>query len=104
TTFGVVLGVVAKVAPPERRSMALGIVSAGGSFGQFAMVPYGQTLIGGLGWYAALFVLAATVALIVPLAAGLAGRHGTLHASDQSAMQALGEAVGEKSFHYLFWS
>src|SRR5258706_601172 len=74
TTFGVVLGVVAKVATPERRSVALGIVSAGGSFGQFAMVPYGQALIGGLGWYAALFVLAATVALIVPLAAGLGGR------------------------------
>ncbi len=104
TTFGVVLGVVAKVATPERRSVALGIVSAGGSFGQFAMVPYGQALIGGLGWYAALFVLAATVALIVPLAAGLAGRHATLHASDQSAMEALNEAVGEKAFHYLFWS
>src|SRR5690606_12071693 len=39
-TFGVVMGVVAKVAPPEKRSVALGIVGAGGSFGQFAMVPY----------------------------------------------------------------
>jgi len=103
TTFGVVLGVVAKVAPPEKRSVALGIVSAGGSFGQFAMVPYGQALIGGIGWYAALFVLAATVALIVPLAAGLAGRHAPVHASDQSALEAFGEALGQKSFHYLFW-
>ncbi len=60
TTFGVVMGVVAKLAPPEKRSVALGIVGAGGSFGQFAMVPYGQALISGLGWYAALFVLAAT--------------------------------------------
>ena len=104
TTFGVVLGVVAKVVSPDKRSVALGIASAGGSFGQFAMVPYGQALITGLGWYAALFVLAATVALIVPLAAGLAGRHGQGHASTQSAGEAFGEAVGQRAFHYLFWS
>ena len=104
TTFGVVLGVVAKVVPAEKRSVALGIASAGGSFGQFAMVPYGQALITGIGWYAALFVLAATAALIVPLAAGLAGRHGAAHASSQSTGEAFQEAVGQRSFHYLFWS
>lgn len=104
TTFGVVLGVVAKVVSPEKRSVALGIASAGGSFGQFAMVPYGQLLITGLGWYAALFVLAATVALIVPLSAGLAGRHVHGHASAQSPAHAFGEAVSQRSFHYLFWS
>ena len=104
TTFGVVLGVVAKVVPAEKRSVALGIVSAGGSFGQFAMVPYGQALITGIGWYAALFVLAATAALIVPLAAGLAGRHGAAHHTPQSAGEAFHEAVGERTFHYLFWS
>jgi predicted MFS family arabinose efflux permease len=68
------------------------------------MVPYGAALIGGLGWYTALFVLAATVALIVPLSAGLAGRITHAHASDQSAAQAVGEAFGQSSFHYLFWS
>ena len=105
-TFGVVMGVVAKVVAPEKRSVALGIVGAGGSFGQFAMVPYGATLISGVGWYASLFVLAATIALIIPLAAGLAGRVAHAHAagSPQSASQAFGEAFGEKSFHFLFWS
>jgi predicted MFS family arabinose efflux permease len=105
TTFGVVMGVVAKVAPAEKRSVALGIVGAGGSFGQFAMVPYGQALISGIGWYAALFVLAATVALIIPLSAGLAGRlAGASHASEQTASEAFGEAIGQRSFHFLFWS
>jgi MFS family permease len=105
TTFGVVMGVVAKVVSPERRSVALGITGAGGSFGQFAMVPYGQALISGIGWYAALFVLAATAALIVPLAAGLAGRHvGGGHASAQTASEAFGEAVTQRTFHFLFWS
>jgi len=105
TTFGVVMGVVAKVVAPEKRSVALGIVGAGGSFGQFAMVPYGAGLISGLGWYPALFILAATAALIVPLAAGLAGRvAGGVHAVDQTASEAFGEAFGQKSFHFLFWS
>jgi predicted MFS family arabinose efflux permease len=105
TTFGVVMGVVAKIVPPEKRSVALGITGAGGSFGQFAMVPYGQALISGMGWYAALFLLAATAALIIPLAAGLAGRltsHGA--ASTQTASEAFGEAVSQRTFHYLFWS
>jgi MFS family permease len=105
TTFGVVMGVVAKLAPPEKRSVALGIVGAGGSFGQFAMVPYGQALISGLGWYAALFVLAATVALIIPLAAGLAGKPtAQAHGAHQTVGEALGEAMGQRSFHFLFWS
>ena len=104
TTFGVVMGVVAKVVSPEKRSVALGIVGAGGSFGQFAMVPYGAGVISGLGWYAALFVLAATVALIIPLAAGLSGRIAHAHAHGQSAREAFGEAFGQKSFHFLFWS
>ena len=105
TTFGIVMGVVAKLAPPEKRSVALGIVGAGGSFGQFAMVPYGQALISGLGWHVALFALAATVAIIIPLSAGLAGRSsGAKQASEQTATEAIGEAVGQRSFHFLFWS
>jgi len=105
TTFGVVMGVVAKVVSPVKRSVALGIVGAGGSFGQFAMVPYGQGLISGLGWFPALLTLAVTVALIVPLAAGLAGKQASAaHGAHQSASQAFGEAIGQRSFHYLFWS
>lgn len=105
TTFGVVMGVVSKVVSPDKRSVALGIVGAGGSFGQFAMVPYGGALIGGLGWYAALFALAATAALIIPLAAGLSGRvahpAGEAH---QTATEAFREAFGGRSLHFLFWS
>ena len=105
TTFGVVMGVVAKVVAPEKRSVALGIVGAGGSFGQFAMVPYGQGLISGFGWFPALLTLAVTAALIVPLAAGLSGRlSAPAHGTHQSAGEAFGEAFGQKSFHFLFWS
>lgn len=106
TTFGVVMGVVSKLVSPEKSSVALGIVGAGGSFGQFAMVPYGQALISGLGWFNALMVLAFTAALIVPLAAGLTGkvaRRGEA-ASQQTASEAFNEAFGQRSFHFLFWS
>jgi len=106
TTFGVVMGVVAKHVPAERRSVALGIVGAGGSFGQFMMVPYGQALITGLGWFNALLVLAVTAALMVPLAAGLAGAQpaATQQVKRQTALEAFNEAFGQRSFHFLFWS
>src|SRR5258706_11444067 len=69
------------------------------------MVPYGQGLISGFGWFPALITLAVTVALIVPLAAGLAGRHsGAAHGAHQGASEAFGEAMGQRSFHSLFWS
>ena len=38
TSFSVILGVVGRAVAPEKRSMAMGIASAAGSFGQFAMV------------------------------------------------------------------
>src|SRR5450830_1071151 len=36
-SFSVIVGVVGRDVPPEKRSMAMGIASAAGSFGQFAM-------------------------------------------------------------------
>ena len=53
TSFSVILGVVGRAVPPEKRSMAMGIASAAGSFGQFAMLPGTLGLIGWLGWSAA---------------------------------------------------
>ena len=74
--FGVVMGVVARSVAAERRSVALGLVGAGGSFGQFAMLPLGQTLISQIGWHNALLALAAMSLVIVPMAAALAGLYG----------------------------
>jgi nitrate/nitrite transporter NarK len=36
TTFAVVFGVIGRNIPPSERSWAMGVVSAAGSFGQFA--------------------------------------------------------------------
>ncbi len=82
--FGVVMGVVGRATPAANRSAALGFVGAGGSFGQFAMLPLGQALISHFGWLSALIVLAAISLAIVPLAAALAGRNSNAQSSTQS--------------------
>ncbi len=84
TGFGVVFAVVARAFPPEKRSLAVGITGAFGSFGQFAMLPWGQALISGFGWLTALLVLGALAFLMVPLGAALAGNNPAARASDQS--------------------
>ncbi|MEK6594637.1 MAG: MFS transporter [Pseudomonadota bacterium] len=101
SAFGVVMGVVGRAFPPEKRSMALGIVGAGGSFGQFIMLPYGQLLISQFGWLSALLVLAVSSFLIVPLAAALAGSHRATGRSEQSMTAALREAATHRGFWYL---
>lgn len=92
TGFSVVLGIVAKTVAPERRSMSLGIVSAAGSFGQFAMVPVGQGLLDAFDWQIALLVLAAVAATMIGFAFGL---REPKEEDDGSARQTIAEALRE---------
>jgi MFS family permease len=103
TTFGVVLAVIARVTPPEKRSTALGLATAAGSFGQFVLLPVGQWLIAGLDWKMALVGLAAIAALMIPLAAALSGRPAAAAGGGQSVGAALREAGRDPGFHLLFW-
>ncbi len=102
-TFSVVQGVIGRRYPPEKRSMALGISAAAGSFGQFALLPLTQWLLTGLGWHGALLVLAAVGLLMAPLALGMVekrGAHGG-HLFQQSAGQAMREALGHRGYLFL---
>jgi predicted MFS family arabinose efflux permease len=101
TGFGVIMGVVGRAAPAAKRSAALGLVGAGGSFGQFAMLPFAQTLVSSFGWFSALLVLAATSLIIIPLAAALAGRTVAAHTSTQSLSAAIREAAAHKGYWFL---
>jgi len=101
TGFGVVLAVVARAFPPEKRSFAVGITGACGSIGQFVMLPGGQALISSFGWVHALIVLGAMAFLIIPLGAALAGRNSAAHESDQSIGAALAEAMHHRGFWLL---
>jgi MFS family permease len=99
TTFSIVFGVVSRAVPPERRSMALGLASAAGSFGQFAMLPYTGTLISHFGWFNALLMLSVSAALIAPLASALVEKRGD---ADSGPAQGLREAVREAFGHTSF--
>jgi MFS family permease len=102
-TFSTVLAVVARVTPPEKRSSAMGLTTAAGSFGQFAILPVTQLLIASLDWRNALLGLAAIAALIIPLALFARGKATAQQGPHQSLGEALHEAVREKGFHLLFW-
>ena len=100
--FSVVLGAVGRAAPPEKCSAALGLVSVGGSLGQFLALPYTHLLIGSFGWAASLVILAATAALTVTLARGIAGRGaGAEVPSTEGLRWAIHEARAHRGFRLL---
>jgi MFS family permease len=103
TGFSPVFGVVARAFPPEKRILALAFVSSAGSFGQFLMLPYGQTLITHIGWLNALLICAVTVMLILPLSAALMEDKKTLahFGGKQSIPEALREAFGHGGYLLL---
>ena len=104
TTYAIIYGVIGRQIPAERRSWAMGVAAAAGSFGQFLMVPVEGQLIAQLGWQTALLVLGAAALIIIPLAWGLrepgfAG--GAAPQREQTIAQALREAFKYRSFQLL---
>jgi MFS family permease len=103
TTYAVVYGVIGRNVDAGKRSWAMGVTAAAGSFGQFLMVPVENGLIGGLGWQGALLALAAMALLILPLASGLRerGLESGFVRPQQSIGAALREAFNYPSFQLL---
>ncbi len=103
TTYAVVYGVIGRNVAPERRSWAMGVAAAAGSFGQFMMVPVESGLIGSIGWQMALFALGAAALAIIPLSLGLREPASATASQpgQQSIGQALKEAFGYGSFNWL---
>ena len=97
--FAVVLGPVGRAFPPEKRSMALGVASAGGSAGQLIMALVGGALIDSMDWAAALLVMAIIAAFIIPLALGVRGKR----VGDSGPAQSLREALREASSNRSYW-
>jgi MFS family permease len=104
TSFGIILAVIGRTVAPDRRTFAMGIATAAGSFGQFLLLPLTQTLISRFDWHVALLILAAIAALIIPLCLALAGSPAAGTSTQQQSIgDALREALREKGFHLLFW-
>jgi predicted MFS family arabinose efflux permease len=103
TTYAVIYGVIARNVAPQKRSWAMGMAAAAGSFGQFLMVPVSNWLIGGVGWQSALFILGCAALAIAPLAWGLREPRAAAasHGHHQSIGAALREAFTYPSFLLL---
>ena len=104
TTYAVIYGVIGRNVAENKRSWAMGVAAAAGSFGQFLMVPTEGFLISQFGWQQALVILGVAVLVIVPLAWGLRepgfGK-GQRLVREQSITQALREAFKYPSFQLL---
>jgi len=102
TTYAVVYGVIGRNVAPDKRSWAMGVAAAAGSFGQFLMVPVENWLIGSFGWQNALFLLGCLALAIVPLAFGLKEPAAVKTSGlQQSIGSAVREAFGYPSFQLL---
>ncbi|HSI02277.1 MAG TPA: MFS transporter [Reyranella sp.] len=106
-TFGPVLGVILRKAPPAKAALAVGICSAGGSFGQFFIVPLASILQGYFGdWRPTMWALTAFAVLIILLPLGLNDRKQIAAArkargGNQTSREALTEAFAQRSYMLL---
>jgi predicted MFS family arabinose efflux permease len=65
--FTAVFGVIARAAPPEKRTLALSIASMGSAVGQFIALPFVHVLLTDTGWVMTLLILAGVAAIMAPL-------------------------------------
>jgi MFS family permease len=102
TTYAIVYGVIGRNVAADKRSWAMGVAAAAGSFGQFLMVPVENGLIGSFGWQSALFMLGCLALAIIPLATWLKEPvHSKAAGAHQGIGAALREALGYRSFQLL---
>ena len=103
----VLISAAARMIPPEKLGLAVGIVNAGSSVGQFIMAPIAAALIIGVGWGSAMQVLAMFVLLALPAAYLLRGQPHAASAPSattqprMSAGQAIRQALKNPSYLML---
>ena len=105
TSFGIILPAMARAVGEDRQQWALGMGTAAGSLGQFAVVPFAQILIDSYGWVTAIHILAASslgmILLVIPLAPYSGKQEAMQQARGQTVPEALREALGHNSFLLL---
>ncbi len=109
-SFNLVISSFGKLLPESWRSLAFGVGTASGSFGQFLFSPLGVYLIDAFGWQATLQIFAGLLLLIIPLAFAIATPRSDAPAvagvalsaaQTQTYKQALAEALGHRSYILL---
>jgi predicted MFS family arabinose efflux permease len=108
-SFSILIGITSQQLPPEKRSMAAGIINAGGSIGQSVFAPLMQFIIGAYGWATAMFAAAGAALLTIPLVLPLLKSSssvatqvgGAVAATHISLSEQLREAMRDPSYLYL---
>src|SRR5213083_491480 len=99
--FGVLIGTISRATPPEKRTQTVGLVAAAGSLGTMVIAPFGQWMINGFGWHAALAAFAA-IALSMALFSLPIREQAHAASATAKAKQKLGDAVREAMAHRGF--
>lgn len=101
--ISIALGAVARATPRDKQSLALGLVTSFGSFGQFAMIPASQWVISGFGWQTALMLLTLSTFGIIAAGWGLRHQDHVAGGPDILAGLKVGEALGRafRSRNYI---
>ncbi|OYW07324.1 MAG: MFS transporter, partial [Rhodospirillales bacterium 12-71-4] len=101
----VIIATLTRLLPEGQRGLAVGLGTAGSSFGQFLVVPLAGLGIGTLGWQWTLALMAAVSLLMIPLALPLAEppRPRQAPQGEETARQALARAFATPSFWFLFF-
>jgi predicted MFS family arabinose efflux permease len=73
-SFSVLIGSLARRLPAAHRGTVAGIITAGGSLGQFVFAPISQALISLWGWMGAMWSLGALTLLALPLVRPIRGQ------------------------------
>jgi predicted MFS family arabinose efflux permease len=91
--------------PAAKRSVFAGIINAGGSFGQFTLIPLAQLLLGVAGWQPAMVILGvaglAAVPLVMVFTTGASAPSAPGASGEGTLGVALREAVRDRSFLLL---
>ncbi len=108
TAFGVLMGVVTRATPPEKRSQTIGLVAASGSLGTMLLAPIGQALINNFGWQSALVAFAVIASSMALLALPIRGLTIQLNAGPtpaaaktQPLREALRDAIGHRGYLFM---
>ena len=102
----ILMSALVRLIPAEKRGMATGMVNAGGSFGQFVILPLAALLLTTTGWENALYVLGALSMLVIPLSVklwlpGTTGQAAPGTPAGPTMKAAVADAFGDSNFLLL---
>ena len=104
-SFPVVIVALGKVVEAKQRSFILGLGTAAASAGMFAGAPIATTLIGTIGWGVAIFFVAASFLIILPLLifVSRASKKPSPSREQLNTIQAIKTAFSDRSYTLLFF-